>query len=483
MSRGFSTLELMIAFAILCVVFAGVAAAQYGTQYWALMLETSGEALSKAQAEIDSLRMAAEIDFLAASSTAFAASNACGSGEFCYYRENSVEDISSCAKRVETVVSWRSARFATSTVLLSDFLVDFSGLLATGGDCGTAFSADSWASLEENQSFPLQGTPAGIDALLGTVYVIEQNPSRLAIIADGEMSVYTPSSNEAFNAIDVAHNFADEKIYAYIAATSSQLRIIDVTDPSAPEEIASTTLATVPSGYQAGWRLQYYDGSVYIVTRQMNKPAAREFHVIDVADPENPIETGSYKLNTSPYAILVRDQKIDVSTSRFAYLATTHASRELMVLDVTDPQNISIVATCDLPSSQQGTSLFMIGNMLYLGRENVPSGGEDLYTFDASDPTGDDFCASFAKADINDDSFSRHVQAIRGIGKHLFVATNNTTNAHGKIQVRDANDLVKTAAFTLDALVENGIDFDADTGIVFAITGGANPALHFLRGE
>ncbi|HEY4521425.1 MAG TPA: hypothetical protein VJL57_03455 [Candidatus Paceibacterota bacterium] len=487
MNQGFSTLEIMIAFVLLSIVFAGVAAAEYGTQYWIIALETSGEGLALADRQLDEARMAAAQDFQSASSTDFAATSACGDTRLCYWRERAVSDISQCAKRLDVSVAWQTTRFPTSTVSLSDFLVDFSELIARGADCGTVFSIGSWTSIaERSPPVALQGAPAGIDAFAGAAYIVENNPSRLEIIANGQAYEYIFPDDATLYAIDVARDTSTGRAYAYIAATSSQLRIIDVTEKSAPTLVASTTLFGVPAGYEAGWRLQYYDGLLYIVTRFMSRPSARELHIVDVSNTASPAEIGSYKLSTSAYAVLVRDQHIGDAIRRLAYFATTHSSRELLVIDVTDPQNMVSAVSCDLPETQRGTSLFMLGNTLYLGRENVPSGGEDLYTFDASDPTSSDFCTSAAGVDVNDDSFSRHVQAIRGSGDYLFVATNNTTNAHGNIQIRATDkteNLAVTTSFDLDALAENGIDFDADTGLLYAVTGGSSPLLHVVTSD
>ena len=141
MSRGFSTLELMIAFALFCIVFSGVAAAEYGTQYWIVALETASEALTLADRQLDDARAIAAADFQSASSMDFTAVDSCDGTHVCYWRERAVSDISSCAKQIDGRVAWQTAHFPTSTVSLSDFLVDFSELIASGSACGTAPSA------------------------------------------------------------------------------------------------------------------------------------------------------------------------------------------------------------------------------------------------------------------------------------------------------------------------------------------------------
>lgn len=484
MQRGFSTLELMIAFALLCIVFAGVGAAEYGSQYWTLTLTTSSEGLSTADQQLEEVENDAAIDFQLASSSNARTGNTCQADDLCSDTETTVDDESPCAKYVKVVTSWRASTFPTSTISLATFLVDLPEVIAVGGDCGVAYSDTDWVSLgEHTQPHVLQGAPIGIDALGGVAYVIENNPAILEIIDGAKTHTFNIPDNASLSAVDVARDLATGRVYAYMAATSTQLRVVDVTDSSAPALVASTTLSGVTPGVESGWRLQYYDTSLYILTRFLSKPSLKEFHVFDVSNPKTPTETGSFKLNTSAYALLVRDQKLRGGTRRFAYLATTHTAKELMVLDVTNSQNITTAAICDIPSTQQGNALFILGNTLYFGRENVPNGGEDLYAFNATDPTAASFCTPIAKTDINDDSFSRHVQGIRAKNDYLFTATNNTTNAHGKIQVRTShgmNALSESATLTINNLIENGIDFDEDSDTLYALEGGSTSLLHII---
>jgi len=486
MERGFSTLELMIALTLFCIVLSGVAAALYANNYWSVTLALSGEGLSVADKTTNMVRLNAETNFQSASSTKSFESGSCVDGETCYSTEIDVINISPCAKYASVHVSWQVPSYPTTTTSLSSFLSNNAELIARGGDCGLS-AAHGWENMREDMpSIPLQGTPVGIDVLGGRAYVIEREPSQIEIIDRQSVFLYIPEDGAVFNAIDVAREISTGRIYAYIAASSTQLQIVDVTDAAAPLLIGSTTLAGVPVGLQAGWRLQYYDGLVYMATRFISGLSAKEFHILDVSNQKVPVELGAYKLNTSPYAILVRDQYIDGAYRRYAYLATTHASKELMVLDVSDPQHIAPVKTCDLPGSQQGTSLHMLGDTLYVGRENVPNGGEDLYAFDAHDPTGATFCTPISRVDINDDRYSRHVQAIRASGDYVFVATNNTTNAHGKIQVRSTDttkNLSELETLNIDALTENGMDIDSDENVLYAVSAGNNPLLYMWTSE
>ena len=476
MERGFSTLELLLAMALFCIILGGAAAALYGNQYWSLSLAVLSDGLSHAEKSMMHVERIARDDFYSASSTP--PQSSCEENSSCYEASVHIVDISPCAKFATTESALDAESYPTVATFLARVIVDTQRLVALGGDCGLISAADWEKHAIDTREKALSAEPLGIDVLNGRAFVIEKNPSQIEIIHGEHVSRYSPDQSITFSAIDVARDIGSGRTLAFIAASPTPMYIMDFSETSDSRIVASTTLEGVAKGDAEGWRLQYYDRHVYITTRFISNPSAAEFHVLNVNDPTRPQEVGSYKLSTSPYAILVRDQYREGVKKRYAYLATTHISKELVVLDVTNPGDIRLAQSCNLPNNQQGTSLYLLGNTLYFGRENVPSGGEDLYVFDAEDPTSSEFCTPLYATDINDDRFSRHVQALHASSNYFFVATNNTTNAHGTIQIRWQNENVNLIRnLVLDQLIDNGMDFDGDTNTLYALSGGNSPSL------
>lgn len=462
----------MIAFAVMSVVFVGVMLADRAATYWTLAAQTSGAALYEARADLDDVRSAAGSDFYRVVSSVVPDRGAtCLSGGPCYDIRRVVTDLSTCAKYAETRLERRLAGYPAMATSLSAYLANPSEVSALGGDCALSYPDGDWTRpAMRYQADPGGGDPTGIDVVHGVAYVTENAVPYLRIVSAGSPVVFANAFQGLgpFNAIDVARDAATGRTYAYVAAVSPQFQIVDVTDGVNPTLAGSAALngVTATGAQTQGWRIFFYDRKVYVMTRFLSG-SSPEFHTFDVGDPEHPSEIGAgFKLNTSVYGIVVRDGLLRGTVRRFAYLATTSPSGELKVLDVADPARPIIAASCDLPGDHQATSLFILGNTLYVGRDNVPGGGADLYAFDAADPTSPAFCAWLGKTDIATDRYSRHVEAVRASGPYLFVATTNTTNAHGQVQVRNADpttNFALIATYDMPGLAENALDLDDDS--------------------
>lgn len=399
--KGFSTLEIVIALAILSTVLSGVIAADFGNQYWVITSEAKRMALSSARVEMEEVRVRVADDFYSARSTVPVRS-ACEAGELCYYTHHSVADISPCFKYLEVLVSWQVPHVPTSTTVLPTYLSHPAEAMALGGDCALTHSFPHWTNPWSPSSIRLAGNPTGLDVLDGTVYVSESQSPYLQIFEPTAGNIFQMSAlpNPAsFYDIDVARH-ATGNTYAYIAASSTQFRVIDVSDAAHPTQVASSTLAGVSGTQKQGWRIMYYDDRAYITTLETAGP---EFHIFNVSTPTSPYEVNAgVELGVSAYDMAVRDQysKTMGGVRRFIYLATGATTREMIVLDVTPglyEHAPRVVRTVDIPDMGCSNppavrSLALSGHMLYAGRESKPSACPllpELYSLDVSDPYAD----------------------------------------------------------------------------------------------
>lgn len=394
-NRGFSTLEIMIALTIMIIVLAGSASANFAAQYWSITSETSNEALYKAKTTLENFRALVKQDFYQATSSPILPS-ACVIGQLCYHTESAVTDISSCSKYVQSKISWQVDRYPTTTTALFTNLTNVPETIRLGGDCLLQEPTGNWTSIIASSTTDFTpGNPTGIDVLNGNVYITEDQAPWLESksATSTSFSGCTGGCAGPYNALDVARDLSTGRVYAYVAATTtSQFQIIDVTDPGVPNWIASVALSGPLS---QGWRIAYYGQKVYITSRYI-VGTSPEFHVFDVSNPYHPTELGTKDIATSPYAIVVRDQMLGGSLHRFAYLATTHDFKEVMILDVTDPAAIGAPVTVDLPEPGCGlsdapdaTTLSLLGTTLWVGRERSASCASlpSLYAINVADPT------------------------------------------------------------------------------------------------
>ncbi len=384
MKRGFSTLELMIAFALLTIVLTGVVLSQFSANYWQIASETSNEALYIAKTHLEVLRGASKGEFTMASSTPQKKEldTACAAGGLCYYVSDTVSDLSACSKYLNSKVDWSVQNYPTTTTSLYTITANPTEAILLGGDCPLLSPAGSWTKNPtlEHVAVTLNGNVTGVDSLEGIVFATQDAPPYFATDKAGTLTQKSFGEVTVLNGLDVARDEATGRTYAYVTRNdpAKQLSIIDVTDIANP---ATTTRpfalgvsgdVTSPTAY--GWRVFLYDRKAYVVTKQTGQP---DFHIVDVGNPAVPVEKGDALINTTINDLIVRDRKVTGVTHRYAYLATTNTTKEVIVLDVTSPTSISTVATIDLPdtpgctagNSPNATSLSLSGTTLYVGRE------------------------------------------------------------------------------------------------------------------
>ncbi len=224
-----------------------------------------------------------------------------------------------------------------------------------------------------------------VDPLAPDLYVIEVTDPRHPLI------VSTLNTGVGFNAIAVAN----DHVFGVQHSTTSQLQIISVVDPSAPTLRSSATLGNVnPLGsFPEGWRVAYFDDRIYVGTRETAGP---EFHIYDVSNPGAPLALGRIEVTHTINGIAV--------SGAYAYLATSADYAELTIIDISNPSaltlppsysNVAInnkkfnaIALGGLASTEDGASVYVLGNELYLGRKRTNAADElDFYVLNISDPS------------------------------------------------------------------------------------------------
>ncbi|MBC7836541.1 hypothetical protein H7X87_02070 [Acetobacteraceae bacterium] len=468
--QGFSTLELVIALALLSLVMGGVILASWSSSYWAVASETSNEALYKAKTTLEDMRASAKENFFAVSSAAAVKDSdpSCADGGLCYYLQSAVLDLSSCAKYAEAIVSWQVVGYPTTTTSLFTNLTNPSEVLAQGSDCLLAQPKGQWNGLTTSASYTLAGTPRDIDVLSGTSYIaIGQSPYLSIAKGSGIVALTNGFALEdPANAIDVARNAGSGRTYAYlaVASTSNQFQVIDVTEPATPFLVASVPLSVDPHGsYPQGWRVAYYAGRVYVATRETTGP---ELHIFDVSLPENPLYLGSKELNTSAYGLIVRQEGSGSGAHTLAYLATTRG-KELMVLDASDPAAVSELpgAASDLPGDADGRSIALSGNGIYIGRAS--NSGNDLYVLDASDIFSATAGLSTAMPAID---IGSDVTSLRVSGQFLFVGSSKS-GKQLQLFSKDGSALSPRSSISVPGLGSASFDVEGDS--IYALSSGS----------
>jgi hypothetical protein len=388
---GSSTLEILLAFAILSICMAAIILVIFGNQSVAIDTQTNNEALYKAQASMERARALSRQNFLGVISTTTTSTST-----ITYTNIFTVSDVTQCKKQATSTVTWTTGS-RTQKVELSTFFVDIAGALALGNDCATDPPSGDWSHPQEKGFLNITpgGSATGIDVTTNKAYITLSNtPSTRPDIAIIDVTSSTsPALIKAvnvknapgFNALDVATS-TNGRLYAYIATNdpNGQFLIMDVTDANTPTFVASTTLPGISTG--VGKSIFYYNKKVYIGTSYFVCPGCAELNIYDVSTPTNPSHVASIDVGRNVNAVYVRNG--------LAYLATGSGSagvhNPFKIYDV-DPTHVfpnpiqtylQQVGSFNTTGDEDGTAIFLLGNKAYLGLQHTPASRSDFWILD-----------------------------------------------------------------------------------------------------
>ncbi|MDP2788458.1 MAG: hypothetical protein Q8O46_00190 [bacterium] len=470
---GTATLELMVAFVILILNITAVVLIINGGQSVSIDSETNEEAIAKAKTILEDTGATSQKDFLSVVST----TSTDTSDALIYTKNLIVSDLTSCKKEIISNISWLTPPMRTQKIELTTLLTDIVGALALGGDCTVDPPRTNWDS---PQGFALDtfnpGKPTTMDVFNKIAYLgsdqtpfleiadtngaaLGQNSGLFVAYTNGFNLGAIPNSIDVIKWIDPYSGV--EKRYALLAmdTPTNQLKVVDVTNINAPVLVATLTLSPCVAGsFPEGWRLYAYKDRLYFLTRFTAGP---EFHVFDISNPASPTELGSgackgFDLGSTAESIEVRDQKITGNTTRFVYLSTDQDSKELRVLNATNPLSIYDVsiANQNLPGSQDGQSVFIIGNKLYFGRQSTPQ-GVDLYVFDISNPLS-------GLPLLGSQDIGTGVIGIRVAGSLGFLATPKVNKEFQIWNIANLASISLVKEYSFRNIIDQGVDYETD---------------------
>jgi len=387
-SSGSSILEILIAITVLSLGIGAVLLLSTANQDLKIDSLTNSEALSKAEGMLETARALSRQDFNSVSATAPA-------NDDIYTKSIDVIDIDAFTKQVTSNVAWSASASRPVQISLTTRLTDQQG--AIGGDtCNPILSGDwtkpqDWKDGYGYADIVSPNGASGLDAFNKKIYLTSDigNKNDFYII---DVSNPKPAGLNLpiLGSLKTTYGLTDVRVagkYAYVAADSAQyqLLVIDISDPLNlnPSKIVKKLDLTAPGDTAYGNTLYYSKRKIYL---GLTKSSGAEFHIIDVSDPLNPIDEGSFETNTAVNQIIVKDG--------LAYLATPSSS-QVWILDVSDPTNPHqtdpIKQTFSNPpgwSNWSGQSLALSGNTLYFGRiYNIGANSTDLFILDSTDLT------------------------------------------------------------------------------------------------
>jgi Tfp pilus assembly protein PilV len=436
--RGMSTLEIVIAFAILTVSLTALVSVVFGNQSVSVDTETNTEALGFARGLLEQERaLASTTDgFLSASTT-----GACiaAAGQNCFYHASTtIADITECKKQATIDVNWATTTLRSQYVELTSFLSSTALAQDLGGDCPVDPPDGGWNPPHHLGGWnPNDILPNDIDVLKKIAYLALDNTKTndLAIVDVSSPASPNPlfagdvGSSPGFNAIDIAAG-PNNKIYAYIAnnqSGSGQLQVIDVTIPTAPVLVATASSTLTNAKPNTPTSIFYYDNKVYIGTAFVTPTGDNEFHIFNVTDPTHPSWITSIKVNRNVNAIFVQGGK--------AYLATGPGSSSpynpFQIYDV-DPSSLTYKKEIDNKSftrtgtgtkDEQGRAVYVLGNTAYFGLDKSKT--NDFYALNVATPSS---IVVKSQVNLGLTKSTAYVSGIVSLSGYTFIGANDSNH-------------------------------------------------------
>ena len=312
------------------------------------------------------------------------------------------------------------------------------------------------------------------------------------------VDISTPSSLVLQDSIDVGANanglhLNGEQLLVATDNTDAELAILDVSDPTDLSQLFTVNLDNNANGIAAsvthlfvasddsggemvilesssGWACPAQDGvydaagsedvlDLFVVddvAYQVHSNGSNtELFVLDVSTVSTPSLLGSLELGDTASSVYV--------SGNYAYIATSSATQEVMIVDVSSPGSMAIDASFDLAGGADAQAIWVNDDRAYVGR--VSSGDPDFYVLDVTDPLG--------PAEIDSIDIANNVTGVFTVGDYAYLST--TDNAGEVVSVDMTTETSLSIADTLDlAENEDANDIHGEGSYVYVVRASGN---------
>lgn len=406
--QGIATIELLIALAVGVVMLTGATLVSFGGQTAGLDTGLTRAGLSRSF-DYFGQNVAAVANATNWNNPDLVEDDEYDSDTF-YTHSVDSREVFPCVWVVEGNVAWTSEQDRGFNTGLQTLLGNVEETKKRS-DCGSPFGGGDWDNPTTYGSAPPQevdGQGTGIDVVRiggkGYAFITTQHSDSkkhdlwsfdVSNPKDGQAPLDSINISSSSAAVVVAEDKSTGKFYAYVAGYSvdksescpsppkhdpyeKQLQVVDVSNPVMLKPVASedlfVDLVDRCGSYPAGHSIAFYDNKVYVGTKETS---GDELTIFNVSSPESPIKVDSISVGRNVNAIAVRNN--------LAYLATGQGTispyTPLNIYDVNTGLHVGSYSTTDF---QQGTSLYLLGNTLFLGLED--GSGDEFRVLDISNP-------------------------------------------------------------------------------------------------
>jgi len=291
---------------------------------------------------------------------------------------------------------------------------------------------------------------------------------------------------------DTPSNFDDNDVLekdgiAYLITENNpsgdELFILDVSDPYNVLKLSSLDIG-------AGVNAVAVEGSYAYLSTDDN---GGEFKIVDISNLSNPYIYNYYDLpgNNDPldlslsgtevyiaqydtlYSLSILDplniQMLDSLyigsevdqlsfSDTYVYMATLDSGSEFKIANVTNPADLNIIGTYDLPGALKGTDVAVRGNKGYVSTQNNGSGPE-FYIIDVDNPASPSLLGSY---EVNETVYSFSL-----VGPYALLGTNFLDEELNVLNITDPASVFKEFGFDLEGYV---LGMSANCSMIYAAT-------------
>lgn len=362
--RGQSTIEILVALAVLMLSVSTIISVAFGNQSAVTDSQNRRQAILLASESLEDARALSRINFAGVVSAS--------SSDGIFTATLTVSDIDPYTKKADSKVVWQAAPLSYRSVELSTLLTNWQAQDLIDGTGGGGGLSGDWLNPKTEGTLDLgpgnSGTDVGVK--FQTVYMT-------AVASDEKkkdffsIDVSNLQSPRLLASINTGHGLASLSImgdYAYVANTDGDhLQVINIADPQAPALAGSAAMHEVGS---EGKSVFAYQNRAYVGSQQSS---GKEFQIFDVSTPSSPAFLGSAEIGADVNDIYV------LGTA--AYLATSRGDAAVMIYDVSNPASPSLLSAFSDPLGGAGLSVFATSSeVLFAGI------GSGLRAIDISNP-------------------------------------------------------------------------------------------------
>lgn len=361
-----------------------------------------------------------------------------------------ITDVNQNLKKVESVIDWQGLNNMARSTSLVDYINNPARILPGDWDKPTE---DSYYALVSDARSVFH---VGDRTYIGTLnffgspdfYIFDTSDlSKPRLISTLDLGAHTWAT---VNSIYVVGQ------YAFLATTINgrEFSVVDISDENNPHDVAyfsTQTLTDATGVYVAGQ---------YAYLTNLYKNNQKQIYIIDISNPLKPDFVSRLDLEDSAYNLTFQNNNI--------FIASGKDDQELQIIDTTDPENIAINYSFDLPGTNDAYDVYVKDNYAFMVRAKGDS--SEFYILDITNKNNIQIISSLALGD--------NFRTVYYNGQYIMIGGDLEKS---QFQVIDINDL--SAPKIIGTVDIKGIVYDlvADEQAAYLAVGGGEEAERGLK--